>query len=315
MARKNPSPKQRSRVIAANAERCCVCKRDGVGLHLHHIDGNNSNTVDENLAVLCVEDHDKHHRPQNYIKPRHTELSSKELQDYKSSWEKFVRNARSDSPTVIAVINIFGDKQQIHAAKIIFQWPDEKIEFERVFHLLEGDFNYWTDEMVSEVQSIGEKVKLFLVDDPLPVEYCPCCGKGFSNTVKEAMNFKATDPHWDQHSVMSVFINPDNPSLAISLGVPGKHLYSASLHLCKNSYLHYLSDYFEERVKIKTKPSVRSQATRIVAKEIAEWSPAHIIFATCDHDDPEEIDDLILPQIWEPGASNKKIQRTQKTRR
>jgi hypothetical protein len=85
--------------------------------------------------------------------------------------------------------------------------------------------------MISEVQSIGEKVKLILVNEPLPVEYCPCCGKGFSNTVKEAVSFKATDPDWDKHSVMSVFINPENPSLALSLGVPDKHLYSVSLHL------------------------------------------------------------------------------------
>jgi hypothetical protein len=43
------------------------------------------------------------------------------LLDYKKSWESFVKNARSDSPTVIAVINVFGNEQQIHAAKILFQ--------------------------------------------------------------------------------------------------------------------------------------------------------------------------------------------------
>ena len=42
------------------------CKRRCIGFHLHHIDGNSSNTVDENLAVLCVEDHDRHHRPNEY---------------------------------------------------------------------------------------------------------------------------------------------------------------------------------------------------------------------------------------------------------
>lgn len=154
MARKKPSAKQRSRIISANANRCCVCKRDSVGLHLHHIDGNSSNTIDENLAVLCVEDHDKHHRFQEYTKARHTELSAEELLDYKASWERFVKDARCDNPTVIAVINVFGDKEQIHAAKILFQWPDEKIEFERVFHLLEGDFNYWIDEMISDPDSL-----------------------------------------------------------------------------------------------------------------------------------------------------------------
>jgi hypothetical protein len=313
--RKNPSFKQRNRIISANANRCCVCKRDGVGLQLHHIDGNNSNTVDENLAVLCVEDHDKHHRPNEYQKARHTELSADELLSYKESWEHFVRDAQSDNPTVIAVINAFGDEQHIHAAKILFQWPDETIEYERVFHLLEGDFDYWTDEIISEVQSIGEKVKLTVINEPLPVAYCPCCGSGFSNTVKEAVVVKVTDPDWDKHSIMSIYINPKYPSLAISLGTPNKHLYSASLHLCKKRFLHFSSDYYDERIKIKKSPSTRAQATKIVAKEIENWAPAHVIIATGEHDNPEPISNLVLPRIWEQRASNKKMQRTQKMRR
>src|SRR6476659_9458977 len=67
MARRvKANEEQRCRLFAANASRCCVCKRSGIGLHLHHINGNPSDTVDENLAVLCVEDHDRHHRPSSY---------------------------------------------------------------------------------------------------------------------------------------------------------------------------------------------------------------------------------------------------------
>jgi hypothetical protein len=43
----NPNSSQRERLLMANANRCCVCKRCGVGLHLHHIDQDSSNTVDE----------------------------------------------------------------------------------------------------------------------------------------------------------------------------------------------------------------------------------------------------------------------------
>jgi hypothetical protein len=120
MARKQPTPKQYNRLIAKNASRCCVCKRKGIGFNLHHIDGDNSNTVDENLAVLCVEDHDHHHRPSQYTQTKHLELGKDELLKYKQSWETFVQNAKSENPSVIAVINVFGTFEQLHAARIIF---------------------------------------------------------------------------------------------------------------------------------------------------------------------------------------------------
>lgn len=305
MARVRPSTKQRSRLISTNAGRCCVCKRKGIGLHLHHIDGDNSNTVDDNLAVLCVEDHDHHHRPDEYVKARHTELGENQLREYKDSWESFVREAHKESPQVIAVVNVFGDLDRIHAAKIIFQWPNEKIEFERTFHLLEGDFDCWTDEMLNEVQSIGENIKLTMVNEPLPVEYCPCCGTGFSNTVKETLVLKSTDPNWSIHSILSIYINPENPSLAISLGLPDKHLYSGALHLCQGRYLHYSCDYYDERVEIKQRPSVRTQATQLVQKIVSEFEPAHIFIGTGDHDRPNLIDDFELPKVWEKRTSNR----------
>jgi 5-methylcytosine-specific restriction endonuclease McrA len=59
MGRVDPTPKQRQRLYDANANRCCVSKRNDVGLHIHHIDEDSSNSIDENLAVLCVEDHDR----------------------------------------------------------------------------------------------------------------------------------------------------------------------------------------------------------------------------------------------------------------
>ena len=67
-------------------------------------------------------------------------------------------------------------------------------------------------------------------------------------------------------SVMSIYINPENPGLAMSLGMPQKHLYSASLHLCQKTYLHFVSDYHKERVKVKKKPSVHTQVTNLVKR-------------------------------------------------
>tara|TARA_B100001063_G_scaffold210174_1_gene207619 strand:- start:8130 stop:9146 length:1017 start_codon:yes stop_codon:yes gene_type:complete len=303
LARVRPSKKQRIRLTSANANRCCVCKRKGVGLHLHHIDGNNANTIDDNLAVLCVEDHDHHHRPGEYQKARHTELTSDKLLEYKRSWEAFVVEANKETPTVIAVVNVFGDYEHIHAAKIIFQWPNEKVEFERVFHLLEGDFDYWTDEMISEVNSLGKNINFVMINEPLPVEYCPCCGSGFSNTVKEAFVLKKTDPNWSTQSILSIYINPEIPSLAISLGLPQKNLYSGSLHLCQGTHLHYTCNYYDERVEVKRRPSVRTQVTRLVQKIVSDFEPAHIFIGTGDHDTPELIDSFELPRVWETKSS------------
>ena len=103
MSRVNPKAEQRDRVLNTNAKRCCVCKCSGVGLHLHHIDRDSSNTVDENLAVLCVEDHDRHHRPGAYTPTvNHLELSPDEIRRHKTSWEAFVSETRKPFPKVIA---------------------------------------------------------------------------------------------------------------------------------------------------------------------------------------------------------------------
>jgi hypothetical protein len=104
---------------------------------------------------------------------------------------------------------------------------------------------------------------------------------------------------------LSIYINPDNPSLAISLGLPDKHLYSGTLHLCQGGYLHYSCDYYDERVKIKRKPSVRTQVTQLAQKIVSEFEPAHIFIGTGDHNKPNLIDNFKLPKVWENRAYNK----------
>jgi len=58
--------KMRHLLLRKNAGVCCVCKIRNIGVNFHHIDGDASNTVEENMAVLCVRDHDAHHRPEEY---------------------------------------------------------------------------------------------------------------------------------------------------------------------------------------------------------------------------------------------------------
>jgi hypothetical protein len=223
------SEKQQARLLTANANRCCVCKRSGVGLHLHHINGNPSDTVDHNLAVLRVEDHDRHHRPAAYqSQVRHLELSAEGIRSYKTSWENFVSACQRPGSPVLATGTMFGTEDTIHSARVVYQWRDETTEHKRSFHLLDGGYEQWADELIREVTTIGPHLGIAMVKEPQSVEHCPCCGTGFSRTLKAALVVKLTDPRWATPSVMSIYINPERPSLAIALGLGEEHLYSAS---------------------------------------------------------------------------------------
>ena len=184
-SRIRPNPSLRAALLEANANRCCVCKKHNVGLHFHHIDGDSSNTVAKNLAVLCVEDHDRHHRPSEY-KPNHVELDPESITKLKISWEAFVANARGAAPDVRATITAYGTLSLIHSVKLALHWPNQCIEHESAFHLLECNMDQMTDRILAEVTSIGIGIKIFLIDRPMPIEHCPCCGTGLTRTVLES---------------------------------------------------------------------------------------------------------------------------------
>lgn len=301
--RRAPSAEQRERLLTKNALRCCVCRRSGVGLHLHHIDEDPSNTVDENLAVLCVQDHDLHHRPGAYDLVKHTELGEERIREFKNSWECFVVEARRDDPKILATVSAYGSYEHIHAAQLVMQWFDEKIEYERVFHLLEGDYEYWAEEIVSEVHEFGKNIKIAIINEPLPVEHCPCCGKGFSKTIKEGIALKMTSSNWSTDSICSIYINPNQPSLALTISLGDEVVYQDSLHLCKGKYLHYLGDYYDESIKVKKRPSVRTQATKIMQKVVNDWEPSRVFIGTGEHDEPYLINSFDLPRCWENCVS------------
>jgi hypothetical protein len=303
MARIDPTPNQRQRLLEANANRCCVCKRSGLGLHLHHIDGDSSNTVDQNLAVLCVEDHDRHHRPGAYkTAVNHLELNPTEIQIHKTQWEAFVIEAKSDSPNVIATLSCFGTNELIHSIQLVLQWASERIEYKRSYHLLDGNFDRLTDEIIGEINELGKNIKIALINEPLPVEHCPCCGTGFSRTLRSAVVTRLTDPSWQTDSSCSIYVNPINASLAMAFFLRDQLLLRASLHLCQGAFLHYHCDTIDERVPLAARPSVRTQATEIVANVLKQWVPARVLIGTGDPDKPELIDDLNLPYCWEKNA-------------
>lgn len=300
MARVNPTASQKDRLLKANAFRCCVCKRQSIGFHFHHIDENSSNTIDENLAVLCVEDHDRHHRMREYeSQARHLELDAREILRRKNSWEAFVIEANRPEPSVIATLSAYGTEELIHSLQLVMQWPDERVEYKRSFHLLDGDLDRLTDETFEELAGIGPKVKLALINEPLPIEHCPSCKTAFSRTLKPPVVSRLTDPAWAMESACGIYINPHQPSLAITLTFREEQIFSGSLHLCQRKFLDYSSEGIDERVPISSKPSIRAQATRIVNQVLREWSPSKVFIGTGDPDKPEIIDTLTLPKCWE----------------
>ncbi|MEH2453614.1 HNH endonuclease signature motif containing protein [Nostoc sp.] len=301
--RKHPSREQKERLLTKNLYRCCVCKRGGIALHLHHIDEDSSNTVDENLAVLCVQDHDLHHRPDAYDRVKHTELGAERIKEFKSSWKRFVTEARQDKPKILATVSVYGNYEHIHAAQLVMQWFDEKIEYERVFHLLESDYEYWAEEIIREVDYFGKNIKVAIINEPLPVEHCPCCGKGFSRTVKEGIAVKITDPNWSTDSTCSIYINPNQPSLALIIFFRDEVIYQSNLHLCQGKYLHYSGDCYNERLEVKKRLGVRTQATKIMQKVIDDWEPSKIFIGTGNHDKPFLINGFDLPLCWEKRVS------------
>jgi hypothetical protein len=305
MQRVNPATKQKDRLLEANAFRCCVCKRSGVGFNFHHLDGDSSNTVDENLAVLCVEDHDCHHRPGSYIGgAKHGELGETKLRNAKRRWERFVAEAKMPASRVIAAVTCYGTKELVHSVQLVMQWADGKIEYERSFHLLEGDFDQITDGLIKEIQTVGPNMKMVLVDEPQPVEHCPCCGKGYSRTVNQSVVTRLTDPAWETDSICSIYVNPSQPSLGLVFSLGQRIVLDATLHLCQGQYLHYHAETVDEQVPVRSREDVRAQAVGLVQHILADWSPARVAIGTGDADSPQLIDTLELPAAWEEAVAD-----------
>jgi hypothetical protein len=194
----------------------------------------------------------------------------------------------------------YGTVELIHSIQLVMQWPDERIEYTRSYHLLDGPLDKLTDAVMEEVSQIGRNVKLMVLNEPLPVEHCPCCGAGVSRTVKPAVVIRHTDPDWPTDSSCAIYINPETPLITVLFFLRLEQLLVGSLHLCRGGrFLHYHSDGIDERVAVQPNPSIRAQATRIVRRLLKEWSPARVFIGTGDSDTPELIHELNLPAFWE----------------
>jgi hypothetical protein len=297
-AKRPPIPPTIQRSIKSkNLGVCCVCKERGLGINLHHIDGNPLNNSEDNIAVLCLKDHDQHHRPNAYDKTKHLELGKEKIMQLKREWELTVAECQTENPKIVAVVNAYGSNDQIHSVRFLLQ-NATSIIYERIYHLLTGTLDQWTDNIVEEVVWLGKKVKLTIIDKPLEVDYCPCCSKSLANVLDENVMVHLTANDWKEKSIGSIYINPSTPSIALTISYKNDLVFSSHLHKC-NGYLHFRCDNFEERIPIKKTPSVRTQATEIIKKVIQTWELETIFIGTGNPDDPNLINDFRLPPTWE----------------
>src|SRR6202022_4755580 len=75
------TPVIKTQVLIANRHSCCVCGSSGV--QIHHINGDNSDHREENLAVLCLTHHDKATSPPSLT----AALKADQIRIYKRDWE------------------------------------------------------------------------------------------------------------------------------------------------------------------------------------------------------------------------------------
>lgn len=289
--------KMAKKLYELNANSCCVCKRTGIGLNLHHIDGDNSNTTEENLAVICVNEHDAHHRPDRYPTLNHMNLSAERLLAYKTEWEEFVKECKKDEPQVLATINTFGTYENIVAMKIIFQWLDGRIVFERSYQQLDGGVNYWTDKAIEEVLRFGKNVKIALIDEPLKIEFCPNDNVSLSRTLDEPAARKVIANDWKEKAVATVYTNPKQASLAIIIFYNNQVLMHMSMHRCGNKIKY--ADY--KGVKsAKVRPlKVRKQVNAYVEQLLEKWEIENVFYGTGNPDKPKITKGCVLPLCWE----------------
>src|SRR5260370_38466203 len=80
-----------ARVLFKADRTCCVCRTAGKPVQLHHIDEDPSNTVERNLAVLCLECHTDTMIRGGF----HRKLDSDQVVLYRDDWNQVVAQRRA----------------------------------------------------------------------------------------------------------------------------------------------------------------------------------------------------------------------------
>lgn len=87
-----PIPSQlASQILFDSRHTCCICENLNKDVNIHHIDGNPSNNLPENLVVLCLDCHSRVSGSRGHGRS----FSTEEVKKYKASWEERIRQTRA----------------------------------------------------------------------------------------------------------------------------------------------------------------------------------------------------------------------------
>ena len=87
--RANINSRTEREILFRNEAVCCVCQKTNI--QIHHIDGNNSNNELKNLAVLCLDHHDRASSKSSMTRT----LTPALIRQFKNDWERRVTTKRA----------------------------------------------------------------------------------------------------------------------------------------------------------------------------------------------------------------------------
>jgi 5-methylcytosine-specific restriction endonuclease McrA len=83
-------------VLFLHDHTCCVCHEHGLSVQIHHIDDDPSNNAPENLAVLCLQDHDRTQLAGGFGR----RLQATEVRRYRNDWLERVKIRREQADKI-----------------------------------------------------------------------------------------------------------------------------------------------------------------------------------------------------------------------
>jgi hypothetical protein len=118
-ARTPVPPEVSAEVLFAQNHTCCVCRERGKPVQLHHIDEDPTNHSPENLAVLCLEDHEHTQLRGGFGK----KLLPPEVKRYRDDWIERVKRRREEADNL--AIAAMADASTIQADSAPHEDGDE----------------------------------------------------------------------------------------------------------------------------------------------------------------------------------------------
>lgn len=83
-------------VLFLHDHTCCICREKGKAIQIHHVDDDPSNNARENLAVLCLQDHDSTQVTGGFGR----RLNASEVKHYRDDWLERVKRRREEADRI-----------------------------------------------------------------------------------------------------------------------------------------------------------------------------------------------------------------------